>query len=698
MQTNPQLDLAKKFVMYTGQNIFLTGKAGTGKTTFLHHLRETAPKRMVVVAPTGVAAINARGVTIHSFFQLPPKLHIDFANMKPEQMRFSREKINIIRSLDLLVIDEISMVRADLLDAVDATLRRFRHSTTPFGGVQLLMIGDLQQLSPVVKDDESALLKEHYDTPYFFSSKALQKTSFVGIELTQVFRQQDNRFISMLNKVRSGDLDGDALDMLNKRYIPDFSPKDEDGYITLCTHNFQAHRINESKLNSIPGRAYHYKAEIHGTFPEYSYPTDSELTLKEKAQVMFVKNDLSPEKRYYNGKIGKITRIGDKEIRVLCPGEPDEIAVTPQKWENVRYSLNDETQEIREDIEGSFEQFPLKPAWAITIHKSQGLTFERAVIDAEASFAHGQVYVALSRCKTLEGMVLRSPISQRSIVNDHAIKGFTQQIEQSQPDENMYLTVSKAYQHELLKDLFQFATIRSRISYIDRVIGENRGSLTGFTLSIFAQMINRTRPDIIEVAERFQLQINALLSQQSDIEKNETLQKRIGQASEYFSTKINEIILEPLTKADLDIDNKAVKKQLNDAVTNFENDARLKHDSMLACLSGFKLSEYLHARAIAAIQKDKPKEKRTFTPAENGEIENPALFNRLRAWRTKKAEEIQKPAFTVFSQKTLYELVHFMPTDRKSLSQINGIGPAKIENYGKDIISIIMDYNKANEI
>lgn len=354
METNKQLDLAFNFVQYTGQNIFLTGKAGTGKTTFLKRLKEKSPKRMIVVAPTGVAAINAGGVTIHSFFQLSFGPQIGIENDFNNQNRYSKEKINIIRSLNLLVIDEISMVRADLLDAIDKVLRRFRNRNKPFGGVQMLMIGDLQQLSPIVKNDEWSLLKNEYDTVYFFSSKTLRQTSYVSIVLTHVFRQQDNQFISILNKVRDNKLDQKALDALNSRHLPNFKPRVDEGFITLCTHNVQAHRINETRLLQLKSKTQVFKATIEGNFPEYSYPTDYELKLKVDAQVMFVKNDPDPQKLFYNGKIGKITKIEKEIIYVLCPNEEDEIAVMPLQWDNIKYSIDTETAEIKETVEGSF--------------------------------------------------------------------------------------------------------------------------------------------------------------------------------------------------------------------------------------------------------------------------------------------------------------------------------------------------------
>ncbi|MDR1098733.1 MAG: HRDC domain-containing protein, partial [Tannerella sp.] len=459
-----------------------------------------------------------------------------------------------------------------------------------------------------------------------------------------------------------------------------------------------AQRINESKLNALPGKAYCFTAQVSGTFPEYAYPTAFELAVKKDAQVMFVKNDTAAEKRYYNGKVGTVTYVGDREIRVRCPGDTDEIAVTPQKWDNVKYSLDGTTNEIREEIEGSFVQFPLKPAWAITIHKSQGLTFERAIIDAEASFAHGQVYVALSRCKTLEGMVLSSPIREESIILDRTVGSFTQRIEQDQPDEHRFQAAYLAYQQEQLAGLFRFDVFRYRISYIENILRDNRGSIPAQTHELFSRMMPAVQADIIEMAGRFRQQIDRLLPQQPDVAQNAALQERIGQAANYFSGKTETLILAPLAKADLDIDNKVVKKQLCDAVTRLADEARIKYESLQACLTGFDLTNLLHARALAAIEKDKPDKSPKFSPIDNETVEHPVLFDRLRAWRREKAAELEKPPFVVFSQKALYELVHYLPTDGKALLQINGIGAKKIESFGADIIQIIQAYCDENGV
>ncbi len=699
MQTNEQLNLAFDFVQYTGQHIFLTGKAGTGKTTFLLNLKDKSPKRMIVVAPTGVAAINAGGITIHSFFQLSFGPQIGIENISPQHKRFSKEKINIIRSLDLLVIDEISMVRADMLDAIDGVLCRFRDRNKPFGGVQLLMIGDLQQLSPVVKNDEWALLRTAYDTVYFFSSKALRETSYVSIELLHVYRQQDNKFISILNRVRDNKLDQNALTALNQRYKPDFKPETEEGYITLCTHNAHAHRINDLKLQQLTSKEEIFKATTEGKFPEYSFPTDFELKLKIGAQVMFVKNDPSPEKLFYNGKIGEITSIDDDAIFVLCPDEESEIEVTPLLWENIKYTIDKETSEIQETVEGSFLQFPLKLAWAITIHKSQGLTFERAIIDAEASFTHGQVYVALSRCKTLEGMVLSTPISNRSIINDSTVSGFIQNVEQNQPGAKDLNDARLAYQRELLMDLFRFNLTMLLVNSINKLMRENTSSVPAAFIDYFKQIHASVVTDLVEVAEKFRVQIGQFLSLQPDVELNIKLQERISKASVYFSDKVKTLLTDKIARADLEIDNKALRKQINATVSRLSEEAKFKFVCFEVCKEGFQIKKLLDARAKAVIEKIKPQKPQKFKEVLSSEsIPHPDLYNRLRLYRSDKAGDLGVPAYMIFSQKALIELVNYLPVESKTLTQINGLGSKKVSQFGAEIIEIIDAYCRENNV
>ncbi len=699
MQSNRQLELAFNFVQYTGQNIFLTGKAGTGKTTFLKSLKQRSPKRMIVVAPTGVAAINAGGVTIHSFFQLSFGPQIGDGDGQ-NRMRFNKEKINIIRSLDLLVIDEISMVRADVLDAIDKRMRRFKNGSKAFGGVQLLMIGDLQQLSPVVKRDEWELLKTEYETAYFFSSKALKEAPYVSIELTHVYRQQDDKFISILNKVRDNILDRKSQEELNQRYDPRFVPGDEDGYITLCTHNAQAHRINGSKLKDLPSKAKQFIAHVEGNFPEYSFPTDYELQLKIGAQVMFVKNDPDPEKRFYNGKIGQVASIKEHVVFVQCPGEEEEIEVPSLLWENVKYSIDEETAEIKEEVEGSFSQIPLKLAWAITIHKSQGLTFERAIIDAQASFAHGQVYVALSRCKTLEGMVLKTPIGEHSIISDETVGGFIQQVEENQPGEEELNEAKLAFQREQLMELFRFYRMVYLVNSITRTVNENLGSFTGLLSGYFQEMRANFQTEIVEVGEKFQQQITRYLKQEPDVGKNRPLQERVKKAAVYFSEKVNAIFVEGVGNIDLEIDNRAIKKQIVKWTNDLTEEARTKLAGYNECRNGFSVKKIMDARAKAMLESNapKPKKQKAKEIIDQENIPHPELYKQLRSYRYDKAGELELPGYMVFSQKSLIEMVNYLPVDLVSLKLINGMGARKIEQFGADIIEMIRDYCDENEI
>lgn len=699
MQTNTQLQLASDFIRYTGQNVFLTGKAGTGKTTFLNTLREDTHKRLVVVAPTGVAAINAGGVTIHSFFQLSFAPQIGSELDQSKEQRFNKEKINIIRSIDLLVIDEISMVRVDVLDAIDRTLRRFRWGNKPFGGVQVLMIGDLQQLTPVVKNEEWGLLRRVYDTPYFFSSKVLREAPMVTIELQEVFRQQDDRFISILNKVRDNCLDEPSREILNERYDPNFIPRDEEGYITLCTHNVRANGINEDKLRKLDTGKHTYRATVEGKFPEYSYPTASELDLKPGAQVMFIKNDPDPEKRFFNGKIGHVTRVEEELVAVQCPGDDEEIEVSPLTWENVKYSIDKENAEIKEEVEGSFCQIPLKLAWAITIHKSQGLTFEKAIIDAETSFAHGQVYVALSRCKSLEGMVLLSRITSQSIITDRTVDGFIKDVEGNQPGNNELEKAKQAYQREQLFELFRFNRQTYLIQSMNRVMTENEGSFSEIQLEDFKKFADCFKKDISEVANKFHGRINGYLRTNPGVDANEELLERVQKAAGYFHIHLENIFAEVKT-LDMDIDNRKVKTQLKNYWKDLQQEFSVKCAMFLASKEGYRTDDVLHVRA-RALMKESTLRSGTGKAKEVVDLKNvphPELQSILRNYRMEKSSELGIPPYRIFSQKTLAELVSYLPADSRSLGLINGMGPKKMSDYGMDILQMIDHYCQENKV
>ena len=707
--TNPQLELAFNFLQYTNQNIFLTGKAGTGKTTFLRNLKKNSPKRMVVVAPTGVAAINAGGVTIHSFFQLSfgPQIPIDphqqrqmavpaDGNVSAGIKRFSRDKINIMRSLDLLVIDEISMVRADVLDGIDEVLRRYKNRYKPFGGVQLLMIGDLQQLAPIVKDDEWNILKEYYDTCFFFSSRALHRSSFKGIELTHIFRQSDQRFIDLLNKVRENRMDEATLQELNKRYIPGFNPEEKEGYITLTTHNYQSQQINDSKLNQVKAKLHKYKAEINGDFPEYSYPTDLELELKVGAQVMFVKNDPTAEKRFYNGKIGKITNIVDDVIEVQCPGDYLPIEVEKTEWQNAKYTLNETTQEIDEDVIGTFTQYPLKLAWAITIHKSQGLTFERAIIDARSSFAHGQVYVALSRCKTLEGLVLSSPIAIHSVKNDTTVIQFSEDVERNQPGLAELEQSRKEYVIQLLADLFDFQPMQRQIGYLERLAEEHSAKIIGNLKAQIQKIEPPLQSEMIDVARKFENQIRQLVLSSSENDENESLQERVIKASDYFYEKLLSNVEQHFSEATFDTDNKVIRKSFNDAADKLRKEIYSKKVCLELCKKGFDLKKYLETKSKSAIEIPENAGKSTSSGSSSASSFTmyPEFYARLKKWRAEKADQLNVEISKILPQKTLHEIVQVLPVSRADLKAVKGMGGTRLQQFGKDILEQVLKFRK----
>lgn len=707
--SNPQLKLAFEFVEYTGEHVFLTGKAGTGKTTFLHNLKDISSKRLIVVAPTGVAAINAGGMTIHSFFQMPfgPILTEDIAgigsegsaNSRINAHKFNRTKIDIIKSLDLLIIDEVSMVRADLLDGIDEVLRKYKHHSKPFGGVQLLMIGDLQQLAPIVKNDEWGLLKDYYDSMYFFNSRALKKSRYVSIELKEIFRQRDMEFIKLLNGVRENSLNTQALEKLNKQYTPNFKYNDGEGYITLTTHNAQAKNINESRLKKLPGRVYTFCATIEGDFPEYSYPTDFKLLLKKDAQVMFVKNDPSPEKLFYNGKIGKVEKVENEIIYVQCPGENHSIPVERTEWKNTKYSINKDTKEIEESVKGTFTQYPLKHAWAITIHKSQGLTFEKAIIDARAAFAHGQVYVALSRCRTLEGLILSTPITHSCIKSSPDITSYTKSIKENPPGSNELEQAKWAYEKMLVKELFDFSSIQQKVFHALKIIKDNKSIIPNFIADKLYSLNDPIKKEIVSITEKFDNQLEKLVTQSLSIEKNNELQERIKKGSDYFINKLETFVIEPLENLPLDIDNKSVKKSLKEVLTKIENEAFTKKSCLQVSKNGFTVKNYLNTKAKATLEKKSKKSKKTEKTKHAPEgIKHPKLYSELKAWREAKATEEDIPLYMVLPNKAIMELVTYLPTSNDTLHAIKGFGKKKLEKYGHEILEIISHYRESYNI
>ena len=438
---NFELDVARFIVEKTDMSLFLTGKAGTGKTTFLREVVRYTKKKCIVLAPTGIAAVNAGAMTIHSFFQFGLGPFVQGVIEPKSDFRINKSKLELIRHLQLLIIDEVSMVRADLMDHIDGELRRIRRNSKTFGGVQLLMIGGLQQLPPIAHGGEDELLRQYYKTLYFFSSSALKSMKYSCIELKNVYRQTDRHFIDILNHARNCTLTSQDISDLNARYVPGFSPKPEDGYIRLMTHNRQVDYVNETELEKLDSKPYTFVAAVTGTFPEESYPTADSLTLKKGAQVMFIKND--PERRFINGTLGEVKIIDKNSIAVRLAESGTVIDVEPMEWQNIRYQFDEESKEISSKQIGRFKQYPLKAAWAITVHKSQGLTFDKAIIDVHAAFSPGQAYVALSRCRTLDGLVLSSPVSASVFMRDNAVDAYMNYI--SRPVEE--LAFSSCYEY-----------------------------------------------------------------------------------------------------------------------------------------------------------------------------------------------------------------------------------------------------------
>lgn len=684
MEKNLELRQAWEFVEHTGMSIFLTGKAGTGKTTFLKTLKSHSHKRMVVVAPTGVAAINAGGVTIHSFFQLPLSPYVPNAKME-QRFAYSKEKRKIMRTIDMLVIDEISMVRSDVLDAVDNVMRRFREHDKPFGGVQLVMIGDLHQLTPVVSDKEEKILSEYYNTTYFFGSKALQSIDYVTIELHHVYRQQAESFLKILNDIRDGHPTADDLKTLNSRYNPSFRPNANDDYIRLTTHNSKADDYNNYELLALKTPSYTFEAEIEKEFPPSDYPTDMRLTLKTGAQVMFLKND--PKGRYYNGRIGHVTYVDERQILVLCPGDEKAIEVEKEVWENTKYKLNDSTNQIESEVVGTFTQYPLRLAWAITIHKSQGLTFDHAIIDAQLSFASGQVYVALSRCKTLEGMVLASPIEPSAIINDSRVSDYVaNQGAAAKASIERLPKLKEAYYKQLLVELFNFKPILVAESSLDRVMQEFFYSKSALA-ALHHTALGDLRTKVIPTAKTWTNKIENLTDEQAH---STDFLERVKRGAAYFAGQLTDIFDDLIKRTGLlQTNNKMIKRRLDHAYTDM-HDIWLGKRYLLTDIAenGYTLQSYLKFKQEAvlnAMDENGGKAARTSTKSKTSshqsksdgisgnvkEEKKPkidtrkATFDLYKQGKTIKeiAEERNLKANTIFGHLAFYALRGDIPID-----------------------------------
>lgn len=554
--------LASRFINNTGKNLFLTGKAGTGKTTFLKNIRYKTHKKTIVAAPTGIAAINAGGVTLHSLFQLPFGCFIPTENpltaisssvkvSTPKsllsELKLNASKRNLIREMELLIIDEVSMLRADTLDAIDLVLRHVRRKREAFGGVQLLLIGDLLQLPPVVVRNEVPLINAHYSSAYFFASQALQKSPPIYLELDKIFRQSDQEFIQLLNHFRDNELTNQDIDLINKHHKPGFTSDTADGYVNLTTHNHLADSINQKALAKLSGKAYHYDAFIEGKFEESAFPVDNRLTLKEGAQVMFIKNDYSGKKQYYNGKLGKINTLNEDYIEVVCDDLPEPIVVERYTWENKRFSLNKSSNSIEEKVLGTFTHYPLKLAWSITIHKSQGLTFDKAILDLSRAFAPGQIYVALSRLRSPEGLVLTEKISRNGLKTDVAVSQFAEKKAAHQELPQILKKASKNYLKTFLEEAYDMELLYRIFKWHYESYNKDKSRSAKQNFKNWALELTNTASEINKTAKKFlaQLKKYAGTTQEYNLQY---IEQRAEAACKFFNPELEKIHKEILRK------------------------------------------------------------------------------------------------------------------------------------------------------
>ena len=697
IERNEIFDLAYRFITETNESIFLTGKAGTGKTTLLKYLKENCTKNIVVAAPTGVAAINAEGVTLHSLFQLPFQPFLPTEVNKKEllaKIRFNKTRVRLLRKLELLVIDEISMVRCDVMDAIDTILKSVRRNyTIPFGGIQLLCIGDLYQLPPVAQNAEWNLLKEYYESPFFFDSIVIKNQMPLLIELDKIYRQKEENFVELLNKVRNNELSREDFEKLHLRYNPSFTAPRDENYITLTSHNNQADQINQNHLQQLHTPAFSYKAIIEDEFPEKTFPAEQDLILKEGAQVMFLKND-NNQKKYFNGKIGVVKLLEKEKIVVECNG--NEIDVPQETWENTRYTINKEDGKLEQEIIGTFSQYPLRLAWAITIHKSQGLTFEKVKIDAGAAFSSGQVYVALSRCTSMEGIVLLSKIPPTAIQNNESVIKIQQTLKHRGSLTERFEGARKIFTQQLLEDIFYFTELETALKQLQFHILQQQNKLNK-DASAWIENLIQSCSENKAVGIKFMNQVNELMREEGMIEKNHPLQTRVRDAANHFLPW-----LFSLQKS----------LQTHPLITEHKETATIINEHLLASLMAVPV--YIHYLAycrqdfsVTAFLQHKLQYKEPhitvncYASSKKADTEDslhPELFATLKRWRDMIVEESGLPIYMVANKVTLQEVCTYLPLNKKDLLQLSGFGKAKVETYGDDIIHAVETYCQLNNL
>lgn len=689
--STPQ-ELILDFIKYTNQAIFLTGKAGTGKTTLLRKIKNDVTKSLAIVAPTAVAALNAGGVTMHSFFQIP------FGPLPPVpagedagNLNYAPDKIKLLKCLELLIIDEISMVRADILDYVNRVLQNINGSNQPFGGVQVLMIGDLYQLPPVANQDWS-LLSAYYASPYFFDSQIFRVSSLVTFELNKVYRQSDPVFIDILNGVRNAALDDNLLSILNQRYQEDSSLLDKADHITLTTHNQLVAEINNQRLEQLDGTLHRFKAIVSGDFPKDAYPADEELQLKVGAHVMFTKNDSSGKKQYYNGRTATVDSINGEMIMLKFTDDGSDFQAIPEVWQNIKYGLNQEEQKITENNSGSFSQYPLKLAWAITIHKSQGLTFDKAIVDISSAFAHGQAYVALSRCRSLEGLILNAPVKQHNIITDVAVVSFMNGAVIQPPSRLLLKHSIQVYERGLVVDLMDFKAIADNWKQLGRLLNIlPQGPL----VELYNKVDSVLLTEIVKVADRFVRQEVSTLSESSGVSDQPLFLERLKKAAGYFIPKIAEVTTTIHAIVSAPWDNIPDQHRFTGLLDNCLSLLLTKHALFLVIKTKFDIDTLQAARhkadaAYKPVQKTKVTDEKPLT--------HPRLYDDLLLWRKMVAADRKLLEHAVLPEKTLKLIAEKLPRSTDEVASIKGVGKGKALDIGDKLVRIINNYLGAQSL
>ncbi len=733
MQTaepNTIFNLAADLVNYTDKHVFLTGKAGTGKTTFLKFIRDNTHKNTAIVAPTGVAAINAGGTTLHSLLQLPfglfipdgyrpthletrDEIHDKFSLVR--RLRIKGKKKKVLEALELLIIDEISMVRVDLLDMVDTVLRAVRkRPQVPFGGVQVLYIGDMFQLPPVLKDGDRELLLSYYKSPFFFDARVIQQAPPQYVELTHVYRQSDETFISLLNEVRNNRLTEDGLALLKSRYMPGFNPPKTDNYITLATHNFMADQINARELNALSTRVFEFEASVKEDFPDTAYPVEKVLRLKLGAQVMFLKNDTETPRRFFNGKIGIITDIDKEIIRVKCAGEDEPILVPQETWKNIRYTYEPNSRAVKEEELGSFTQYPLRLAWAITIHKSQGLTFEKAIIDAGRAFEAGQVYVALSRCTCLDGMVLLSPVTQGIVMTHERIAQFGRRDRPMNHLEEVARSSKREYLRMQILQAFQYVSLVQNIIQLQQIFGGFKDMFNAsagdwlHTFYILSEELHQSSKACMP-------QLSMLLEKAGDFEEDLALQGFLQENSPLLLSLLQEKVL-PHWRRLPGMQSGHSRKSADAFFEVLEETGDLLKQRALQLSrlkDGFNVDVFFGRKSVfqpvpatplAPSNTDAGRKQLTnYKKAQDipGMDDLPVEFKLvqlLKELTESIAEEDEVPVYMIANKSTIKELATYLPMQLVDLQLIRGFGSIKTERFGARYIQLISEYCQAKNL